>query len=144
MIARRSIALLGLLLAAPGLLAAQAVDTTPRGGTEASPPASRPFGSGAVRMPKTLDEPLGLSLPDRSQVRRAEPAPVPNRSIEPPADRFANTLSPSLEPMLLPAEPRQGTTFGREHLRETGPDRPFDNFVPGARLRIPFEGDSRR
>jgi hypothetical protein len=46
--------------------------------------------------------------------------------------------------MLLPPERGQGMTFGREHLRATGIDRPFDNIVPGARLRIPFESSGGR
>jgi hypothetical protein len=107
-------------------------------------PAARPFGATTprARLPRTLSEPLGLNQPNASPMRQAEPAPIPNRSIEAPRDRFADPLAPSLEPMLLPPERRAGVTFGREHLRETGPDRPFDNIVPGARLRIPFEGSN--
>lgn len=94
------------------------------------------------RMPITLNQPLGLThLPGWAPVA---PAPMPNRDIEAPRDRFATSLAPTLEPMMLPPERRQGTTFGGEHLRETGPDRPLDNFVPGARLRIPFEGTPTR
>ncbi|WP_237217005.1 hypothetical protein, partial [Falsiroseomonas oryziterrae] len=102
-------------------------------------PAARPFGPAAPsRLPKTVTEPWSLGPRNATPYRPYEAAPVPNRSIEPPRDRFADR-NPSLEPMLLQPDRRQGMTFGREHLRETGPDRPFDNIVPGARLRIPFE-----
>lgn len=110
-------------------------------------PAARPFGSqggSTTRIPKTLNEPLGLGSGQRQSAgQRNDLAPVPNRNIEAPPDRFANNGAATLEPMLLPPERRTGMTFGREHLRETGPDRPFDNVVPGARLRIPFEGNTR-
>ncbi|WP_372619264.1 hypothetical protein [Falsiroseomonas sp.] len=96
-----------------------------------------------TRIRPTLDTPLGL-LPLSGAPRAAEPAPVPDRSIEPPRDDFASSLDPSIEPMMLPPERRLGATFGREHLRETGPDRPLDNILPGARLRIPFESEVRR
>lgn len=124
-------------LALPGAAGAQA-----RGepGAQSASPAARPFGgtAGQPRIPKTLNEPLALTPRTSSQLR-SEPAPVPNRDIEPPRSRYGQALAPSIEPMLLPPERQQGMTFGREHLRETGPDRPFDNIVPGARLRIPFE-----
>ncbi|WP_270936460.1 hypothetical protein [Falsiroseomonas oryzae] len=110
---------------------------------DAASTAARPLGPGGSqpRMPKTMNEPLGLTPTDRT---RFDPAPVPNRAIEAPPDRFANRLDPTLEPMVLQPERRQGMTFGREHLRDTGPDRPFDNILPGARLRIPFESEVRR
>jgi hypothetical protein len=104
----------------------------------AASPAARPFGSTQPRMPKTLTEPLALGRANATPAPQRPP--LPDRSIEAPRDRFAtNNYNPTLEPMLIPPERRQGMTFGREHLRETGPDRPFDNLVPGARLRIPFE-----
>jgi hypothetical protein len=93
----------------------------------------------ATRMPAMLDAPVGLLSPPPGWSPRAEPAPLPDRGIEAPRDRFSDALRPRLEPMILPPERRQGGTFGSEHLRETGPDRPLDNFLPGARLRIPFE-----
>lgn len=129
--------LLGAALALPAPAGAQAQRES---GAQAASPAARPFGGtpGQPRLPKTLNEPLALT-PRTSSRLRSEPAPVPNRDIEAPRSRFSEALAPSLEPMLLPPERQQGMTFGREHLRETGPDRPFDNIVPGARLRIPFE-----
>jgi hypothetical protein len=138
-----------LLLGAPALPATgqtpPAETQATRPGTRPPAPAARPLGSRATpqRLPRTLSEPLGLAPPNAAPPRRAEPAPIPNRDIEAPRDRFADPLAPSLEPMILPPERRAGMTFGREHLRETGPDRPFDNLVPGARLRIPFEGSNR-
>jgi hypothetical protein len=99
-------------------------------------PAARPFGTGTQsRLPPGVTRP---PTPP-GQTRATEPAPMPNRNIEAPRDRFANSLNPSLEPMVLQPDRRQGMTFGGEHLRDTGPDRPFDNIVPGARLRIPIE-----
>jgi hypothetical protein len=77
--------------------------------------------------------------PNAIRAAAGEPAPLPDRAIEAPRDRFAGSLNPTFEPMLLPGERPQGVTFGSEHLRETGPDRPFDGLIPGARLRIPFE-----
>jgi hypothetical protein len=106
----------------------------------AASPAARPFGGGdtQMRMPPTLTEPLRLMPPNASTLR-SEPAPVPNREIEPPRNRTASPLAATVEPMLLPQDRNQGMTFGREHLRDAGPDRPFENLVPGARLRIPFD-----
>lgn len=112
----------------------------PAAPTPQSPPAARPFGnSGQARLPPTVSQPLSLGQPAATGQRSSEPAPIPNRGIEAPRDRFATGLAPSLEPMVLAPERRQGMTFGREHLRDAGPDRPFDNILPGARLRIPFE-----
>jgi hypothetical protein len=82
---------------------------------------------------------VNVPLAPRASPRGMELAPLPNRDIEAPSAFPANPLAPSLEPMVMPQERRFGMTFGREHLRETGPDRPFDNFVPGARLVIPIE-----
>lgn len=105
--------------------------------------ASDPPGAPA-RIPQTLNQPLMLTPFGGGTRSGMEPAPIPNREIEPPRNRFAEPLSPGLEPLMLPPERRQGATFGGEHLRETGPDRPFDNVLPGARLRIPFEGTGGR
>ncbi|MGG5810467.1 hypothetical protein [Falsiroseomonas sp. CW058] len=99
-------------------------------------------GGGGARIPrlrKTTTEPFQLGAPATAPRVRSDLAPVPNRSIEAPRDRFSSYHNPTLEPMLLPPERRPGVTFGREHLRETGPDRPFDMVVPGARLRIPIQ-----
>lgn len=90
-----------------------------------------------TRLPWTVNEPLVLA--PRASTRGMELAPLPNRDVEAPRDDASASLNPTLEPMLLPPERRFGVTFGREHLRETGPDRPFDNILPGARLRIPLE-----
>jgi hypothetical protein len=131
-----------LLLVCAALALPAPADAQPRGEAAGQPPspAARPFGGtpGQPRIPKTLNEPLALT-PRTSSRLRSEPAPVPNRDIEPPRSRSDQAMAPSLEPMLLPPERQQGMTFGREHLRETGPDRPFDNIVPGARLRIPVD-----
>jgi hypothetical protein len=112
----------------------QAARSAPR---QASP-AARPFGTGSQsRLPPGTTRPA--AAPGQTPARITEPAPIPDRNIEAPRDRFANSLNPSLEPMILQPDRRQGLTFGGEHLRETGPDRPFDNIVPGARLRIPTQ-----
>ena len=112
----------------------------PQRQAQATPPGAAP-----LRMPRTLDQPLNLARPNRPTAgTAADPAPIPNRAIEAPPDRFANSHAASLEPFVLPPERRPGMTFGREHLRDTGPDRPFDNILPGARLRIPFEGSVGR
>jgi hypothetical protein len=108
----------------------------------ASSPAAQPFGQPAAqnRLSPTINQPLGLGHQSTPAPRGAELAPTPNRDIEAPRDRFADSRAATLEPMILPPERRTGVTFGREHFRETGPDRPFDHVLPGARLRIPFEG----
>lgn len=121
-----------------GLLAAVIAPSPPgaaaqeRGAQTARTEAPRP----AIRLRQTTEEPFRLGAP----LPRARPdiAPIPDRSIEAP--RAASSYrDPTLEPMILQPERRHGATFGREHLRETGPDRPFDNILPGARLRIPIE-----
>jgi hypothetical protein len=121
---------------------AQASTTAPPQATRPAPgqasPAARPFGNGTQsRLPPGTSRPP--APPGQTPARITEPAPIPNRNIEAPRDRFANSLNPSLEPMILQPDRRQGLTFGGEHLRDTGPDRPFDNIVPGARLRIPTQ-----
>jgi hypothetical protein len=144
---RRFASLLLTLLAAgtavPQMAAAQLAE---RGPSAAASPAARPFGGtpGQPRLTPTLQEPFGTVLPNASRLR-SEPAPIPNRDIEaPPSPLASGDAAARLEPMLLPPERGQGMTFGREHLRATGVDRPFDNIVPGARLRIPFESSSGR
>jgi hypothetical protein len=139
MMRRAAIFLLVAWLLPPLLPAGPAVaQASPTDGTAS--PAARPFGGSATqtRMPPTLTEPLRL-MPPNASAMRSEPAPVPNRDIEAPRDRTASPLAATVEPMLLPQDRNQGMTFGREHLRDAGPDRPFENFVPGARLRIPFD-----
>ena len=104
-----------------------------------SPRAEGRNAQGQQTLRKTTPEPFQLGIP--APTPRAALAPVPDRNIEGPRERISN--APSVEPMLLPPERRAGVTFGREHLRDTGTvDRPFDMIVPGARLRIPFEGNT--
>jgi hypothetical protein len=127
-------ALLLLLLAGcagPGRHAA-APPAEPRPAAEVAP-APEAVPARPIRM--TINVPLA----PQARPRAMEPAPLPNRDIEAPNAFPADPLAPSLEPMVMPQERRFGMTFGREHLRETGPDRPFDSFVPGARLVIPIE-----
>ncbi len=93
----------------------------------------------APARPLRLTATVNVPLAPRASPRGMELAPLPNRDIEAPSAFPSDPLAPSLEPMVMPQERRFGMTFGREHLRETGPDRPFDSFVPGARLVIPIE-----
>lgn len=137
------LALLASVPAVPQVAAAQLAERSP---SPAASPAARPLGGtpGQPRLTPTLQEPFGTTLPNASRLQ-SEPAPIPNRDIEaPPSPLAAGDAAARLEPMLLPPERGQGMTFGREHLRATGVDRPFDNVVPGARLRIPFEGSGGR
>lgn len=113
------------LVAAPPASARQAFAVEEREAPQARP----------LRLTTTVNVPLA----PRASPRGMELVPLPNRDIEAPNAFPADPLAPSLEPMVMPQERRFGMTFGREHLRETGPDRPFDNFVPGARLVIPIE-----
>lgn len=123
------------------LLACLAGCAAPPAGQDAAPPAASPeppsAAAPATRLHWTVTEPIRLAPVASS--RGMELAPLPNRDLEPPANRAEASLNPTLEPMLLPPERRFGVTFGREHPSETGSDRPFDNILPGARLRIPFE-----
>jgi hypothetical protein len=124
---------------APPPVVPQVAELRPVQTISAAAVTPRARSSAPQRIRTTLSEPLGLSRPAATAAPPGESAPIPNRDIEAPRDRFANNLDPKFEPMLLPPERRQGVTFGREHLRESGPDNPFDTLVPGARLRIPFE-----
>ncbi len=88
-------------------------------------------------------EPLPLPPPPAPPVLTPyagwDAAPVPNRSIEAPPDRFARPPRPTLEPAIIePMERRRGFTFGREHLPDRQ-DRLFNEIAPGARLRIPLD-----
>jgi hypothetical protein len=68
-----------------------------------------------------------------------EPAPIPNRSIEAPRDRFAGPPRPTLEPVIIDErEVDRGFTFGREHLSSRQEILGKD-LVPGARIRIPLD-----
>lgn len=123
------------LLATLALLVPAPLPVSAQGGTTTERPAPR---TATPRIRKTTEEPFRLGAP-AAPAPRADLAPMPDRRIEAPRERVARANDPVLEPMLLPPDRRQGATFGREHLRETGPDRPFDLLVPGARLRIPIE-----
>lgn len=132
-------ALLLLLLAGCAVpdrqVAAPAAAPPPAIAAMAAEPATEPASARPPRLTATVNVPLA----PRASPRGMERAPLPNRDIEAPDAFPADPLAPSLEPMVLPQERRFGMTFGREHLRETGPDRPFDSLVPGARLVIPIE-----
>lgn len=137
------LALMATALATPKGAAAQLSDRAP---SAAASPAARPLGGspGQPRLTPMLQEPFGTVLPNASRLQ-TEPPPIPNREIEAPRSPLAaSDTAARLEPMLLPPERGQGMTFGREHMRATGVDRPFDNVIPGARLRIPFEGSGGR
>jgi hypothetical protein len=123
-------------LASLALLAACAPPAPPATGDAAPSLAATP--AAGARIARTLDHAL-LIVPMSPTAAADELPPLPNRAIEAPPDRFADPLNPTLEPMLLPGERRQGVTFDGQHPRQTGPDRPFDGLLPGARLRIPFE-----
>ena len=129
---RRALALASLLAAATPAAAQQA-----GAGAAASAAGAMPSPPPATRLRKTTQEPYSIGAV--RPVRPGEAAPMPNRDIEAPTDRLSGRKGARLEPMLLPQERQQGVTFGREHLRDTGPDRPFEAMVPGARIRIPFE-----
>lgn len=138
--------LLALLIAGSAVPLAAAAQVAERSPAAAGSTAARPFGGtpGQPRLTPTLQEPFGTALPNATRLR-SEPAPIPNRDIEAPRSPLATgDTDPRLEPMLLPPERAQGLTFGREHLRATGIDRPLDNIIPGARLRIPFESSGGR
>jgi hypothetical protein len=98
-------------------------------------PAAAELPPRPIRLTRTLNVPLAPVASPRGM----ELAPLPNRDIEAPSSYPIDALAPTLEPMLMPQDRRFGVTFGREHLRETGPDRPFDSFIPGARIVIPLE-----
>lgn len=111
----------------------------------AATPARRPARSASQRASRTAPEeelplpPPPPPAPAPAPIIRGELAPMPNRNIEAPRDRSALPPGPVFEPTLIaPQERRQGFTFGREHLREDGPDRPLSDLAPGARLRIPL------
>jgi hypothetical protein len=101
-----------------------------------------PSGGSTASLPPTPVQPLRIGAGPA-----AEPAPVPNREIEAPPDRFSDPMAPRIEPMMMGRDRPQGVTFGGEHLREVAPDRslenvarlPLDDILPGARVRIPFE-----
>ena len=71
--------------------------------------------------------------------RWGEPAPIPNRDIEAPRDRFSGPLRPTLEPVIIDErELNRGFTFGREHLSSRQEVLGKD-LAPGARIRIPLD-----
>lgn len=69
---------------------------------------------------------------------RGDPAPVPNRDMEPPRAREAPGPTARLDPTLIdPNEPRYGTAVDRNNL-QAREDRLLRQPAPGARLRLPF------
>jgi len=97
---------------------------TPRPGFSLSAPLELPPGS-----------PLG-PVP----VQRAEPAPLPNRNLDPVARPVGDPRMPRLEPTLLsPTQPRLSNSFGQTPALERDRERLMETLVPGARLTIPIE-----
>jgi hypothetical protein len=69
---------------------------------------------------------------------RAEAAPLPNRDLEAPPERFTQRERTRVEPTIIsPRALQRGQTFGAEHLPDRN-DRLFQEPAPGARLRIPL------
>ncbi|NKC29664.1 hypothetical protein [Falsiroseomonas selenitidurans] len=106
-------------------------------------PALAPPALASRAEPLPLPPPQAPPLPGMLMLmpppRLAEPAPMPNRSIEAPPDRFARPVGPQLEPTILNDRDRaRGFTFGREHLSDRQEEL-FRDLAPGARLRIPLE-----
>lgn len=116
----------------------------------ANSPPPRPDGSAMVReaarstSPSRLRALRSTALPVPPPPAPPLPfitdlAPMPNRSIEAPPERFARRVGPTLEPAIIDQrERRRGFTFGSEHLRDVQ-DRGLADLVPGARLRIPLD-----
>jgi hypothetical protein len=108
-----------------GLLAAGPVAAQPpRPGFSLSAPLVLPPGS-----------PLGPApLP------RAQPAPLPDRNLDPVERPSGDPRMPRLEPTLLsPTQPRLSSSFGQIPFLERDRERLMDTLVPGARLTIPIE-----
>ncbi len=103
--------------------AAQAQGTTQRA---QQPPRRRPRRPAPAPAPPQAAHPLG------------DPAPVPNRDVEPPRARGADRPTARLDPTLIdPNEPRFGTAVDRNNL-QAREDRLLRQPAPGARLRLPF------
>lgn len=134
-------ALLSVPAAAQGTPAVLTETVTLPRATVTPPAVTRPVVSRPER-PRPA-EPLPLPPPPAPPVLRPyagwDAAPVPNREIEAPPDRFARPARTTLEPTIIePYERRRGFTFGREHAPDRQ-DRLFNEIAPGARLRIPLD-----
>lgn len=106
------------------------------------PEVSRPARPRILRPAEALPlppPPAPQVVPRISPLARWDSAPMPNRDIEAPPDRFARPARTTLEPTIIePFERRRGFTFGREHMPDRD-DRLFNELAPGARLRIPLD-----
>lgn len=93
------------------------------------------------RLPIPEPPPPAPPLPGTQAAVRhwGEPAPMPNRSIEAPRDRFAGPPRATLEPVIIDErELERGFTFGREHL-SSRQEQLLKDLAPGARIRIPLD-----
>jgi hypothetical protein len=137
---------LALLMAATGGFAQSAeANTPPVAAVSDEAAAERPVAPRRrARVQPPIPEPPPPAPPLPGSVATStelwgEPAPIPNRSIEAPRDRFAGPPRPTLEPVIIDErEVDRGFTFGREHLSSRQEILGKD-LVPGARLRIPLE-----
>jgi hypothetical protein len=138
-----------LLLVASAAAAAPGEAATPAQAPEvAAQPAAEPPRPVAARRrarpPEAIPEPPPPAPPlpgaQSAAINRwGEPAPIPNRDIEAPRDRFAGPLRPTLEPVIIDErELNRGFTFGREHLSSRQEVLGKD-LAPGARIRIPLD-----
>lgn len=104
-----------------------------------SPAVTRPERPRVARPAAPLPLPPPPAPPVLTPYAGWDAAPVPNREIEAPPDRFARPARTTLEPTIIePYERRRGFTFGREHAPDRQ-DRLFNDIAPGARLRIPLD-----
>jgi hypothetical protein len=111
--------------------------------TQPAQPVQRIAARRRARPQESIPEPPPPAppLPGRTAISRTwgEPAPIPNRDIEPPRDRFAGPPRATLEPVIIDErELNRGFTFGREHLSSRQEVLGKD-LAPGARIRIPLE-----
>jgi len=117
------------LLAAFALLSA-----LPPAGAQEAAPAPRRRAQRPLPLPPAPVPPPELALGAPPTPPGFEPAPVPNRDLEPP--RVAQHDGPSLSPSII-----QRRLPGRGQAAEGSPslteERLFDP-APGARLRVPF------
>jgi hypothetical protein len=105
----------------------------------ARPERPRPERPHIARPTAVLPLPPPPAPPALTPFAAWDAAPVPNRAIEAPPDRFARPPRTTLEPAIIePYERRRGFTFGREHAPDRT-DRLFNEIAPGARLRIPLD-----
>lgn len=103
------------------------------------PQVARPERPRIARPAQPLPAPPPPAPPVLTPYAGWDAAPVPNRAIEAPPDRFARPPRPTLEPAIIEPQWRhRGFTFGREHAPDRS-DRLFNEIAPGARLRIPLD-----